>query len=103
MIDLYFWITPNGYKVTILLEELGLKYNVIPIRIGKGDQFKPEFLKVSPNNKIPAMVDYAVDRYTNEAKRIYGVIDKRVAAAGYIAGEYSIADMATYPWLRTHH
>ena len=57
MIDVYFWMTPNGYKVTIALEELGIPYNVIPINIGKGDQFKPEFLKVSPNNKIPAMVD----------------------------------------------
>jgi len=172
MIDVYFWMTPNGYKVTITLEELGLPYNVIPINIGKGDQFKPEFLKISPNNKIPAMVDpdgpggkpislfesgailiylaeksgklmpqeprgrynvlewlmfqmasvgpmlgqahhfrryapekieYAVDRYTNEARRIYGVIDKRVGEVPYLAGEYSIADMATYPWLRTHN
>ena len=147
MIDVYFWMTPNGYKVTIALEELGMPYNVIPINIGKGDQFKPEFLKISPNNKIPAMVDsdgpdgkpislfesgailiyladksrklmpqdprgrynvlewlmfqmasvgpmlgqahhfrryapekieYAINRYTNEAKRIYGVIDKRL-------------------------
>jgi GSH-dependent disulfide-bond oxidoreductase len=173
MIDLYFWITPNGYKATILLEELGWKYNVIPVNIGKGDQFKPEFLKISPNNKIPAMVDhdgpdgqpiaifesgamlmylaeksggkfmpqdtrkrydviqwlmfqmasvgpmlgqahhfrryapekiqYAIDRYTNEARRLYNVIDKRVAEVPYLAGEYSIADMATYPWLRTHN
>jgi GST-like protein len=173
MIDLYFWITPNGYKVSILLEELGWKYNVIPVNIGKGEQFKPDFLKISPNNRIPAMVDhdgpggqpiaifesgamlmylaeksggqfmpqdtrqrynviqwlmfqmasvgpmlgqahhfrryapeqiqYAIDRYTNEAKRIYGVIDKRVAETGYLAGEYSIADMATYPWLRPHN
>jgi GSH-dependent disulfide-bond oxidoreductase len=168
MIDLYFWTTPNGYKVTILLEELGWKYNVIPVQIGKGDQFKPEFLKISPNNKIPALVDhdgpghtpiaifesgaimmylaeksgwrflpadmrrrydvvqwlmfqmgsvgpmlgqahhfrryapepipYAVERYTNEAHRIYGVIDRRLSEAPYLAGEYSIADMATYPW-----
>lgn len=171
MIDVYFWVTPNGYKVTIMLEELGMKYNTIPINIGKGDQFKPEFLKISPNNKIPAMVDhdgpdgkpiaifesgailmylaeksgklmptdmrgkydviqwlmfqmasvgpmlgqahhfrryapeqiqYAIDRYTSEARRIYGVIDKRVAEAEYLAGEYSIADIATYPWLRSH-
>lgn len=171
MIDVYFWMTPNGYKVTIALEELGIPYNVIPINIGKGDQFKPEFLKVSPNNKIPAMVDpdgpggkpisifesgailiylaeksgklmpneprgrynvlewlmfqmasvgpmlgqahhfrryapdkiqYAIDRYTNEAHRIYGVVDKRVGEAPYLAGEYSIADMATYPWLRLY-
>jgi len=133
MIDVYFWMTPNGYKVTIALEELGIPYNVIPINIGKGDQFKPEFLKISPNNKIPAMVDpegpggkpisifesgamliyhfrryapeqiqYAIDRYTNEAKRIYNVIDKRLAEAPYLAGDYSIADIATYPWLRPH-
>jgi GSH-dependent disulfide-bond oxidoreductase len=171
MIDVYFWMTPNGYKVTIALEELGMPYNVIPINIGKGDQFKPEFLKVSPNNKIPAIVDhegpggkpislfesgailiylaeksgklmpqeprgrynvlewlmfqmasvgpmlgqahhfrryapdqiqYAIDRYTNEAKRIYNVIDKRLAEVPYLAGDYSIADIATYPWLRPH-
>src|ERR1700676_1606095 len=58
MIDVYFWITPNGYKITILLEELGWKYNVIPVNIGKGEQFKPEFLKISPNNRIPAIVDH---------------------------------------------
>ena len=171
MIDVYFWPTPNGQKVTIALEELGLPYNVIPINIGKGDQFKPEFLKISPNNKMPAIVDadgpggkpisifesgaillylaektgglmptdargrykvlewlmfqmasvgpmlgqahhfrryapeqiqYAIDRYTNEAKRIYGVIDKRVGEVPYLAGEYSIADIATYPWLKLH-
>jgi GST-like protein len=171
MIDLYFWPTPNGHKVTIALEELGLPYNVIPINIGKGDQFKSEFLKISPNNKMPAIVDsdgpggkpisifesgailiylaektgrlmptdasgrykvlewlmfqmasvgpmlgqvhhfrryapeqiqYAIDRYTNEAKRIYGVIDKRVGDVPYLAGEYSIADIATYPWLKLH-
>jgi GSH-dependent disulfide-bond oxidoreductase len=172
MIDLYFWTTPNGYKVTILLEELGWKYDVIPVHIGKGEQFKPEFLKISPNNKIPALVDrdgpghapiaifesgaimmylaeksgwrfmpadtrrrydvvqwlmfqmgsvgpmlgqahhfrryapepipYAVERYTNEAHRIYSVIDRRLSEAPYLAGEYSIADMATYPWLRPH-
>jgi GST-like protein len=172
MIDLYFWTTPNGYKVTILLEELGWTYNVIPVHIGKGEQFKPEFLKISPNNKVPALVDhdgpghmpvamfesgaimmylaeksgwrfmpadmrrrydvaqwlmfqmgsvgpmlgqahhfrryapepipYAVERYTNEAHRIYSVIDRRLSEAPYLAGEYSIADMATYPWLRPH-
>ena len=171
MIDVYFWPTPNGQKVTIALEELRLPYNVIPINIGKGDQFKPEFLKISPNNKMPAIVDsdgpgsktisifesgailiylaektgrlmptdtrgrykvlewlmfqmasvgpmlgqahhfrryapeqiqYAINRYTNEAKRIYGVIDKRVAEVPYLAGEYSIADIATYPWLKLH-
>jgi len=173
MLDVYFWTTPNGYKVTILLEELGWKYNVIPVNIGKGEQFEPSFLKISPNNRMPALVDhdgpggkpisifesgailmylaekaggkfmplemrerynviqwlmfqmagvgpmlgqahhfrryapeqiqYAIDRYTNEARRLYNVIDKRVAEAGYLAGEYSIADMATYPWLRTHN
>ncbi len=171
MIDLYFWPTPNGYKVTILLEELGLPYKVIPINIGKGEQFTPEFLKISPNNKMPAMVDheaaggplamfesgamllylaeksgrfmphdmrgrygviqwlmfqmgtvgpmlgqahhfrryapeqlqYAIDRYTNEAKRIYNVIDKRVGEAHYLAGDYSIADMAVFPWLIPHN
>jgi len=173
MIDLYFWSTPNGYKVSIMLEELGLPYNVIPVHIGKGDQFKLEFLKLSPNNKIPALVDpdgpggepialfesgailmylaeksgwkfmpqemrarydviqwlmfqmggvgpmlgqahhfrkyapeqiqYAVDRYTNEASRLYGVIDRRLGQTQFLAGsDYSIADMATYPWLRAH-
>jgi GST-like protein len=172
MIDLYFWTTPNGYKVTILLEELGWKYNVIPVHIGKGEQFSPNFLKISPNNKIPALIDhdvpdgqpialfesgaimmylaeksgwqfmphnlrerytviqwlmfqmggvgpmlgqahhfrryapeqlpYAVDRYTNETRRLYEVMDRRLAEAPYLAGEYSIADMATYPWLRPY-
>jgi GST-like protein len=171
MIDVYFWITPNGYKVTIALEELAMPYNVIGVNIGKGEQFKPEFLKISPNNKIPAIVDhngpggkplalmesgailiyladksgklmpregagrykvlewlmfqmasvgpmlgqahhfrryapeklqYAIDRYTNEAKRIYGVIDKQLGDHEYLAGEYSIADIATMPWLMAH-
>jgi GSH-dependent disulfide-bond oxidoreductase len=171
MIDLYFWPTPNGYKITWMLEEVGLKYNVIPVNIGAGDQFKPEFLKISPNNRMPAIIDpdgpggkpismfesgailmylaektgklmpsdtrgkynviqwlmfqmasvgpmlgqahhfrryapekleYAINRYTNEAKRIYGVIDKRLGEAKYLAGEYSIADIATYPWLVPH-
>jgi GSH-dependent disulfide-bond oxidoreductase len=171
MIDVYFWPTPNGYKVTVMCEEVGLKYNIVPVNIGKGDQFKPEFLKFSPNNKMPAIIDhdgpggapiaifesgailmylaektgklmpsdtrgrynviqwlmfqmgtvgpmlgqahhfrryapekleYAINRYTNEAKRIYSVIDKRLAEAPYLAGEYSIADIATYPWLVPH-
>lgn len=172
MIDLYFWSTPNGYKVSILLEELAMPYNVIPVHIGKGQQFAPEFLAVSPNNKIPAIIDhdgpdgqaismfesgaimmylaeksgyrfmpqdtrrryevvqwlmfqmggvgpmlgqahhfrkyapeqiaYAIDRYTNEARRLYTVIDRRLADTEYLAGEYSIADIATYPWLRAH-
>jgi GST-like protein len=169
MIDLYAWPTPNGFKISILLEETGLPYRVIPVDIRNGDQFKPDFLKISPNNKMPAIVDtdgpggrpyplfesgailmylaektgrfmpadvagryrvvewlmfqmggigpmlgqahhfrqyapepipYAVDRYTNEAKRLYGVLDRRLGEADYMAGDYSIADMATFPWLR---
>ncbi len=171
MIDVYFWPTPNGYKITIALEEMALPYRVVPIDIGHGEQFKPEFLKISPNNRMPAMVDsdgpggkpisifesgaillylaeksgklmptdargrynalewlmfqmasvgpmlgqahhfrryapeqiqYAIDRYTNEARRIYGVIDRRLGEVSYLAGEYSIVDIATYPWLRHH-
>jgi GSH-dependent disulfide-bond oxidoreductase len=171
MIDVYYWMTPNGFKVTIMLEEVGLPYQVIPVNIGAGDQFKPEFLKISPNNKIPAIVDhegpggqpiplfesgailiylaektgklmpadtrrrynviewlmfqmasvgpmlgqahhfrryapeqiqYAIDRYTNEARRIYNVIDKRLGEVPYLAGDYSIADIATFPWLIPH-
>jgi len=167
MIDLYTWPTPNGHKIHIMLEETDLPYRVIPINISKGDQFDPEFLKISPNNKMPAMVDpdgpdgkpyalfesgamlmylaektgqfmpstmaerykviqwvmfqmggigplfgqthhfrhyapeqiaYAVDRYTNEAGRLYGVMDHRLGEAEYLAGDYSIADMACYPW-----
>jgi GSH-dependent disulfide-bond oxidoreductase len=172
MLDLYFWTTPNGYKITILLEELGLQYNVVPVDIGKGEQFKHDFLKISPNNKIPALVDheaadgkpialfesgaimmylaeksggrflpvnfrehydvvqwlmfqmggvgpmlgqahhfrryakeqipYAIERYTNEATRLYRVLDRRLGEAEYLAGDYSIADMAVYPWLRPY-
>jgi GST-like protein len=172
MIDLYTWPTPNGHKVHILLEELGLAYKVHPINIGQGDQFKPSFLKISPNNKMPAIVDrkgpggkpislfesgailmylaekegkflpkatrqkyqviqwlmfqmasvgpmlgqahhfrnyapkriqYAYDRYTNEATRIYGVIDRQLKKSKFIANDkYSIADIAIYPWLRSH-
>ena len=171
MIDLYTWPTPNGHKVHIMLEEVGLEYNVIPIDINAGDQFDPEFLKISPNNKMPAMVDpdgpggtpyalfesgailmylaektgrllptetrarydvikwlmfqmghigpmlgqahhfrtyapeqipYAVDRYTNEAHRLYNVLDGRLAEAEYLAGAYSIADIATFPWIRSY-
>lgn len=169
MIDLYTWPTPNGHKVHIALEELDLAYTVHPIDIGEGDQFKPEFLKISPNNRVPAIVDqdgpegkpmslfesgailiylaektgkllaargnaryiavqwlmfqmggigpmlgqahhfrayapekipYAIERYTNEAKRLYGVLDHRLGEAEYLAGEYGIADVATFPWLR---
>ena len=170
MIDLYFWPTPNGQKVSIFLEEAGLPYNVVPINIGKGEQFEPKFLEISPNNKIPAMVDhegpggrpisvfesgamllylaektgkfmpadprgrwqvvewvmfqmgtvgpmlgqanhfrnyapeklqYAIDRYTNESKRIFNVMDRRLAKHEYLAGAYSIADMASWPWIIT--
>ena len=172
MIDLYSWPTPNGHKVHIMLEECALPYRVHPIDIGAGDQFSPEFLAISSNNKIPAMVDsdgpdgrpislfesgaillylaskagmllpeavrdryvalqwlmfqvghigpmlgqahhfrlyapeklqYAIDRYTNEARRIYNVIDKRLGEVAYLAGEYSIADIAVYPWLVPHN
>ncbi|MBL8707186.1 MAG: glutathione S-transferase N-terminal domain-containing protein [Rhodospirillales bacterium] len=171
MLDLYVWPTPNAYKVSIMLEEIGRPYNVIAVDIQAGDQFKPEFLKISPNNKMPAIVDhdapdgkplaifesgailmylaetsgkfmpkelrpryeviqwlmfqmggvgpmlgqahhfrqyapekldYAIARYTNEAKRLYGVIDRRLAEAPYLAGDYSIADMAVFPWLRSY-
>ncbi|MET3840655.1 glutathione S-transferase N-terminal domain-containing protein [Bradyrhizobium sp. OAE829] len=172
MLRLYFWPTPNGYKISILLEELGLPYAVEPVHIGKGQQFAPEFLQVSPNNKIPALIDptgpngkpyklfesaaimlylaekagyrflpqdmaarfdvvqwlmfqaasmapmlgqahhfrkyspdkipYAIDRYTSEAARLYRVMETRLSDHAYLAGEYSIADMAAYPWLRAH-
>jgi len=171
MIEVYSWATPNGHKVHIMLEECGLPYRVHAIDIGAGDQFAPEFLAISPNNKIPAIVDpngpdgepmsvfesgaillylasktgkflpdstrgkfevmewlmfqmggvgpmlgqahhfriyapekieYAVNRYTNEAKRLYGVMDKRLGTHKYIAGSsYSIADIAIFPWLRS--
>jgi GST-like protein len=170
MIDLYTWGTPNGRKVSILLEELAVPYTVHAIDISKGQQFTPEFLAVNPNGKIPAIVDqdadggplavfesgailmylaeksgkfwpkdlraryavtewlmfqmgglgpmagqthhfrrfapekiaYAIDRYTNETKRIYGVMNKRLSASPYLAGDYSIADMACYPWVARH-
>lgn len=170
-IELYYWPTPNGRKITIFLEEAGLPYDIHPVDIGNGDQFKPEFLKISPNNKMPAIVDpagpdgrplaifesgaillylaektgrflpapvreryqviewlmfqmagigpmlgqahhfrdyapekipYAIDRYTREAARLYGVLDRRLSGAEYVAGEYSIADMAIYPWIVSH-
>jgi GST-like protein len=168
-IDLYFWPTPNGYKITIFLEEAGLPYRIIPVNIGKGDQFKPEFLAFSPNNRMPAIIDpegpdgqpisvfesgailqylgrktgkfypaderqrveveqwlmwqmgglgpmagqthhfrlyapeqipYAIERYTKETNRLYGVMNKRLADRDYLAGEYSIADMACIGWAR---
>ncbi len=162
MIDLYTWTTPNGRKVSIALEEMGLDYETHSINIGQDEQFAPEFLKISPNNKIPAIVDrdngrslmesgaillyladktrkikpsgdgywkamewlmwqmggfgpmlgqvhhfvkynkgkapYAEERYTKEGKRLYGVLDRRLAEVEYVAGEYSIADMAIWPW-----
>ena len=171
MIDLYTWPTPNGHKIHIMLHECGLPHQIHPVNIGTGDQFKPEFLKISPNNKIPALVDsdgpdgqplslfesgaillylaaktgqfmprgerekyevlqwlmfqmggvgpmlgqahhfriyapqkieYGIQRYTNEAKRLYGVMDKRLQNAPWIAGQsYSFADMAIFPWLRS--
>jgi GSH-dependent disulfide-bond oxidoreductase len=169
MIDLHYWTTPNGHKITIFLEEAGLPYKIIPVNIGKGEQFKTDFLTVAPNNRIPAIVDhepagggapisvfesgailiylaektkkffgkdlrgrvaaiewlfwqmgglgpmagqnnhfsayapekipYAIDRYRNEVNRLYGVMNKRLAHQEYLAGEYSIADMACYPWV----
>ncbi len=171
MIEVYSWPTPNGHKVHIMLEECGLPYRALPVNIGTGDQFKPEFLAISPNNKIPAITDpegpdgqpislfesgailvylaaktgrflpealaaryealqwlmfqmggvgpmlgqahhfriyapekvpYAIERYTNEARRLYGVMNKRLAKSRYIGGaEYGIADIAIFPWLRS--
>ncbi|OKH51478.1 thiol:disulfide oxidoreductase [Calothrix sp. HK-06] len=169
MIDLYYWTTPNGHKITIFLEEVELPYNIIPVNIGKGEQFKPEFLEIAPNNRIPAIVDrepadggepisifesgaileyladktgklipanirgraevlqwlfwqmgglgpmagqnhhfniyapekipYAINRYVNETGRLYAVMDKRLSDREFLAGDYSIADIASYPWI----
>ena len=169
MIDLYYWPTPNGHKITIFLEEAGLDYSIKPVDISAGDQFKPEFLAFSPNNRMPAMIDrapadggepitvfesgailvylaektgrfmshnvrgrktalewvfwqmgglgpmagqnhhfvqyaperigYAMERYVKETNRLYGVLDRRLAGREWIAGDYSIADMASYPWI----
>jgi GST-like protein len=171
MIEVYSWATPNGHKVHVMLEECGLAYKVVPVDIGAGDQFKPEFLAISPNNRVPAIVDpdgpdgrpislfesgaillylagktgrflpadtrgrynalqwlmfqmgnvgpmlgqahhfrvyapekiaYAIERYSNEARRLYRVMNDQVARTRYIAGdEYTIADMAIFPWLRS--
>ena len=170
-IELYYWPTPNGHKITIMLEECGLPYEVKYVNIMRGDQFKPEFLKISPNNRMPAIIDpdgpggepisvfesgailqylgrktgkfypsderarveveewlfwqvgglgpmagqchhfrnyaqekisYAIDRYVNEVNRLYGVMDTRRADRPYLAGDYSIADMACYPWVRPY-
>jgi GSH-dependent disulfide-bond oxidoreductase len=176
MIDLYYWTTPNGHKITMMLEEAGMKYKLIPVNIGKGAQFDPAFLKVAPNNRIPAIVDrkpmqampgdepltlfesgaillyladkskkfldrknaywrkeaiqwlfwqmgglgpmagqnhhfnmyapekipYAINRYVGETARLYGVMDRRLADREFLAGAYSIADMASYPWVVPH-
>ena len=169
MIDLYYWPTPNGHKITLFLEEAGLPYTIHPINIGKGEQFQPDFLKIAPNNRMPAIVDhapkdggapislfesgaillylaektgrflpsdprgraqtiewlfwqmgglgpmagqnhhfsvyapeklpYAINRYVNETNRLYGVLDRQLEGRDYIAGDYSIADMASYPWI----
>ena len=169
MIDVYYWGTPNGLKIKLFLEEAALPYRIIPVDIGKGEQFQPEFLKISPNNRIPAIVDtepkgggaplslfesgaillylaektgrflpvdlrgrakvlewlfwqvgglgpmsgqnghfsayapekipYAIERYVKETNRLYGVLDRQLAGRDYIAGDYSIADMACYPWI----
>ncbi|MGB6536794.1 MAG: glutathione binding-like protein [Xanthobacteraceae bacterium] len=169
MIDVHYWTTPNGHKITIFLEEAGLPYKLVPVNIGKGEQFKADFLAISPNNRIPAIVDhapadggkpipvfesgaillyladktgkfiakdlrgrtetlewlfwqmgnlgpmsgqnnhfsnyavdkipYAMDRYRNEVNRLYGVMNRRLGDRSYLAGEYSIADMAVYPWV----
>ena len=169
MIDLYYWTTPNGHKITLFLEEVGLPYTIHPVNLGRGDQFKPEFLAISPNNRIPAIVDqdpgdggapvsvfelgaillylaektgkflprdlrgriavlewlfwqvgglgpmagqnhhfkqyapeklsYAIERYVNETNRLYAVLNKRLEDRAFVTGEYSIADMASYPWI----
>jgi GST-like protein len=169
MIDLYYWTTPNGHKITIFLEEAELPYAIHPVNIGRGEQFEPEFLVIAPNNRIPAIVDqaptdgdapisvfesgaillylaektgaflsqdlrtrvqtlewlfwqvgglgpmagqnyhfrrgapeqldYAIERYTKETNRLYGVLNKRLSDRPFVAGDYSIADMAIYPWI----
>ncbi len=172
MIDCYFWTTPNGYKVLVFLEETSIPYRIIPINISKGEQFDPKFLQISPNNKIPAVVDhdpetssgsiaifesgaillylaektarfiptdlaartevlkwlfwqmsslgpmlgqnqhfnqyapekipYAIERYVNETRRLFKVLNDRLVNCRYISGEYSIADIACYPWVLKH-
>ena len=170
-IELHYWPTPNGHKITIMLEECGLAYEIKPINIGRGDQFTPEFLAIAPNNRMPAIIDpqgpggtpisifesgaimqylgrktgkfypqqerarveveqwlywqmanlgpncgqahhfrnyaqekiaYAIDRYTNEVNRLYGVMDTRLKDRAFLAGDYSIADIASYPWVRPY-
>ena len=124
MIDLYYWPTPNGHKISIMLEECELEYNTIPVNISQGDQFKPKFLRLSPNNRMPAIVDhdtgglgpmagqlshfvnyagepqpYAHERYYNEYDRLLAVMDVRLRKREYLAGEFSIADIASFPWV----
>ncbi|GAA0460990.1 MULTISPECIES: glutathione S-transferase N-terminal domain-containing protein [Sphingomonas] len=172
MIHLHYWPTPNGHKITLFLEETGLPYTIHPVNIGKGEQFAPDFLKIAPNNRMPAIVDdepadggepisifesgaillylaektgrflgpdlrarveqtqwlmwqmgglgpmlgqnhhfnryapekipYAIDRYVKETNRLYGVLDRQLEGRAFIAGDYSIADMAAYPWIVPH-
>jgi GST-like protein len=172
MIDLHYWPTPNGHKITMFLEETGLPYRIVPVNIGKGEQFDPAFLAIAPNNRMPAIVDqvpadggapvsvfesgaillylaekcgrflpaglrgrvevtqwlfwqmaglgpmagqnhhfanyapdklpYAIGRYVDETNRLYGVLDRRLADRPFVAGDYSIADMAAYPWIVPH-
>jgi GST-like protein len=172
MIDLHYWPTPNGHKITIFLEESGLEHRIVPVDLSKNEQFKPEFLAIAPNNRMPAIVDhapagggaplqifesgaillylaekigrfiatdvkgrtetlqwlfwqmaglgpmagqnhhfsgtapekipYAINRYVKETARLYGVLDRRLADRGFVAGAYSIADMAIYPWIVPH-
>lgn len=169
MIELFYWPTPNGHKITMFLEEAGLEYRITPVNIGAGEQFKPDFLKIAPNNRMPAIIDhapadggapisifesgailqylaertgkflpgdvrgkykvlewlawqvgglgpmagqnhhfnryapekidYAINRYVNETNRLYGVLNKALEGRDFIAGDYSIADMASYPWI----
>lgn len=172
MLDLYYWTTPNGHKITMFLEEAELPYRIVPVNIGKGEQFAPDFLRIAPNNRIPALVDhapadggpplsifesgaillyladktgrfipadlrgrndalqwlfwqmgglgpmagqnhhftqyapepiaYAIERYVKETARLYAVLNKRLADREFVAGDYSIADMACYPWIVPH-
>jgi GSH-dependent disulfide-bond oxidoreductase len=172
MIDVHFWPTPNGHKIIIYLEEIGLPYRLVPVNIGRGDQLKPDFLAISPNNKIPAIVDhapadgggplsvfesaailqylgektgklfprtprekkavlewlsfqiahvgpamgqlghfkiysdekipYAIRRFEDETHRLYSILERRLGEASFVAGEYSIADIALFPWIRAH-
>jgi len=133
MIDLYYWPTPNGHKISIMLEECDLPYNTVPVDIGTGDQFAPDFLKIAPNNRMPAIVQrfevlqwlfwqagglgpmagqlshfvnytreavpYAHQRYANEYDRLLAVMDVRLRDREFLAGDYSIADIASFPWV----